>query len=124
MSKVADFVARYTAVWNEADADRRLKAIAELWASDGHYANVSEEYRGHEQVDAAIREAYEDFILKGFTFKVHEYHENHDAVRIIWHMVPAGGGDVAAVGTEFIVLDADGLIRIDYQFMDVDPAAQ
>lgn len=42
-------------------------------------------------------------------------------MRITWHMVPAGGGDVAAVGTEFIVLGPDGLIQSDYQFMDVDP---
>jgi hypothetical protein len=32
-------------------------------------------------------------------------------------MVPAGGGEVAAVGFDFIVLGDDGQIRSDYQFI-------
>jgi len=121
LSNVADVVERYKAVWNEADPDRRKKAIGELWVSDGHYANVAEEYRGHDQVHEAIHEAYVDFVEKGFAFTVHNYQVNHNALRITWHMVPAGGGDVAAVGTEFIVLDPNGHILSDHQFMDVDP---
>lgn len=108
-------------VWNEVDADRRKKAIAKLWASDGHYANVASEYRGHGRIHEAIHEAYEDFVAKGFAFTVHNYQVNHEALRITWHMVPAGGGDVAAVGTEFITLNSGGVIQSDYQFMDVDP---
>ena len=122
MSTTAEFVDRYTAVWNESDAGRRLKLITELWAEDGRYTNAEREFRGHAQVEAAVREAYDDFIVKGFTFKTHEFHEVQDAVRLVWHMVPAGGTDVVAVGTEFIVRGADGTIRIDYQFMDVNPA--
>ncbi|MBB5935662.1 6-phosphogluconate dehydrogenase (decarboxylating) [Streptomyces zagrosensis] len=83
---------------------------------------MSQEFLGHEKIVDAIDEAYEDFIAKGFAFTVHEYADNHDAVRITWHMVPAGGGPVAAVGTEYTILDKDGLIRIDDQFMVVDPA--
>ncbi|MFJ1748159.1 nuclear transport factor 2 family protein [Streptomyces sp. NPDC088116] len=123
MSTVADFVERYTDLWNESDPDRRRKAVGELWTSDGHYANVNREFLGHAQVLEAIDEAYEDFIVKGFVFTAHEYVENHGALRITWHMVPAGGGDVAAVGTEYIVRDKDGLIVTDYQFMVMEPAA-
>ncbi|MFF3545335.1 hypothetical protein ACFYXD_26210 [Streptomyces platensis] len=43
MIDIADIVDRYAEVWNEVDADRRQKAVGELWASDGHYANVTEE---------------------------------------------------------------------------------
>ncbi|MFF0630154.1 nuclear transport factor 2 family protein [Streptomyces sp. NPDC004296] len=123
MSDITDLVDRYTAVWNEADSSRRQKAIAELWADDGHYANIANEYRGHSKIHEAIHEAYEDFVAKGFAFTVHNYQVNHKALRITWHMVPSGGGDVAAVGTEFIVLGPDGLIESDYQFMDVEPAS-
>ncbi|MEU8685881.1 nuclear transport factor 2 family protein [Streptomyces sp. NPDC048611] len=124
MTNIADVVDRYTEVWNEVDTDRRQKAVGELWASDGYYANATDEYRGHRQIHEAIHEAYEDFVEKGFAFTIHNYQVNHDSARLTWHMVPAGGGDVAAVGTEFIVLGPDGLIRSDHQFMDVDPTRQ
>ena len=122
MSSVEDFVGRYAAAWNETDAGLRRKAVGELWASGGYYANVNEEFRGHDEIARAIDEAYDDFIAKGFVFTVHKHQVNHEAVRITWHMVPAGGGDVAAVGTEFIILDADGRIRTNHQYIDVDPA--
>ncbi|MCX4633993.1 nuclear transport factor 2 family protein [Streptomyces sp. RPA4-5] len=121
MSNIADIVDRYTAVWNEVDADRRRKAVGELWASDGYYANVTDEYRGRDQIQQAIHQAYKDFVEKGFAFTVRDYQVNHGSLRMTWHMVPAGGGDVAAVGTEFIVLGPDGLIQSDYQFVDVHP---
>jgi hypothetical protein len=35
-----------------------------------------------------------------------------------WNMVPARGGDPAGSGLEFLVLAADGRIRIDYQFIE------
>ena len=35
-----------------------------------------------------------------------------------WEMVRKGTGDVAGVGLEFLVLGADGRIRIDYQFIE------
>ncbi|AEY85595.1 hypothetical protein SHJG_0318 [Streptomyces hygroscopicus subsp. jinggangensis 5008] len=121
MGSSDEFVTRYAAVWNETDSGARRKAVADLWAEDGHYANVGQEYRGHEAVAQAIDEAYEDFVSKGFSFTVHSHLRNHDAIRIVWHMVPTGGGDVAAVGTEFITVDAAGRILTNYQFMDIDP---
>jgi hypothetical protein len=42
----------------------------------------------------------------------------HDVVKFNWEMVPRGGGAVAGVGLEVLVLDDDGRIRIDYQFIE------
>jgi hypothetical protein len=41
-----------------------------------------------------------------------------DTVKLAWEMVPAGGGEVAGSGVDFLVLDGDGRIRRDYQFID------
>jgi hypothetical protein len=41
-----------------------------------------------------------------------------DVVKFGWEMVPAGGGEAAAAGLEFLVLDARGRIRLDYQFIE------
>ena len=33
-------------------------------------------------------------------------------------MIPAGGGEVAGAGLEILLLDADGRITTDYQFIE------
>lgn len=48
--------------------------------------------------------------------------DHHNGVRFNWEMVPAASGAVAAVGFDFLVLGADGRIRLDYQFLDRPPA--
>jgi len=39
-------------------------------------------------------------------------------VKFNWDMVPSGGGDVAGAGLEILVLDEDGRIETDYQFIE------
>jgi hypothetical protein len=39
-------------------------------------------------------------------------------VRFGWEMVPAEGGEPAGAGVEFVILDAQGRIRFDYQFIE------
>jgi hypothetical protein len=33
-------------------------------------------------------------------------------------MVPVSGGGVTSAGVQFLVLDGDGRVRLDYQFID------
>jgi len=40
-----------------------------------------------------------------------------DVVKFHWEMV-SKGGDVAGVGLQFLLLSADGRIRVDYQFIE------
>jgi hypothetical protein len=39
-------------------------------------------------------------------------------VKFRWEMVPVGGGEPAGVGLEFVIVDADGRVRTDYQFIE------
>jgi hypothetical protein len=41
-----------------------------------------------------------------------------DVVKFNWEMVRISDGEVAGVGLEILVLDDDGRIRIDYQFIE------
>lgn len=124
MTKVADLVDRYVAVWNEPDAALRHEGIAALWAEDGAHFTPSLEARGYHALEARVAGAYEKWVkAEGFVFRsANNVETHHSGVRFNWEMVPAAGGAVAAVGFDFLVLGNDGRIRLDYQFLDQPPA--
>jgi SnoaL-like domain len=127
---------RYVEMWNEPDAERRRETIAKLWSSDAVHRleppqEVREtaaglrtyalfEVRGHDELEARVRRAYEQFVEPGqFVFRRRgDGQRVGDTAKVAWEMVPAGGGDVAGSGVDFLVLDPDGRIRLDYQFID------
>ncbi|GAA0665293.1 hypothetical protein GCM10010193_15900 [Kitasatospora atroaurantiaca] len=126
---VTDFeklVDRYIAVWNETDAESRSAQIRSLWTEDGEHVFPQAALRGYEAIEAVVTEVYEQFVTKGFKFRVGANGKpdvNNNSVRFTWEMVPAAGGDeVSMGGVDFIIVDEDGRIRYDYQFFDILPA--
>jgi hypothetical protein len=113
---------RYVALWNEPDAGARGRAIAALWAPDGVHVTAAGESSGYAAIEATVARAHDNFVGEGFTFRsVQDADGHHGTVRFHWEMVPAGGGDVAAVGFDFLILDGSGRIRADHQFIEVQP---
>jgi hypothetical protein len=126
---------RYTEVWMEPDDDRRRKAIAELWSEDAiHvlqptqevYAAAAEravnptwQVRGHDELEARVASAYEDFVASGqMTFRLRGGARRlGDAVTWSWEGV-SPDGEVLGTGLEFVTLAADGRIATDYQFVE------
>lgn len=134
---VADLVRRYVALWTEPDADRRRKAIEELWAPDGAqilqppeemqqtavslgFATPVLEARGHDALEFRVTRSYEEFIAPGeFTFRSRGNAGRLDnVVKLGWEMIPSGGGEAAGTGLDILILDEDGRIRTDYQFVE------
>jgi hypothetical protein len=111
------FVERYMAMWNEPDADRRRVFVEELWTPTAVNATATLEAVGHDEIVARVTRAYDAYVGTGeHRFEEHRpYVAHHDAVRVWWQMVRTDG-TVAAVGQEFLVLDADGRIVSDHQF--------
>jgi hypothetical protein len=127
---------RYVAVWNERDPDRRRELVADLWAPDGEHLLVPPqearkaaaemrmspvfEVRGHRELEARVTEAHERFIASGeHAFRRREDAERlRDAVKLRWEMVSTEDGSIAGVGLDFLVIDAEGRIRSDYQFIE------
>lgn len=127
---------RYAALWNEPDDDRRRAEIHDLWAADAVHAlqppteirdavrNIgfersSLQARGHDALEFRVRRAYDEFVAPGtFRFRPRPDAERlDDVVKFHWEML--GPNDVvAAVGLEILVLDADGRISRDYQFLE------
>jgi hypothetical protein len=136
-TKAAEELAdRYLALWNEPDADRRRRMIAELWMEDGrHFLQPPQEIRGlaaqpgigltaileargYEEIEARVASAYEHWVgSEGLSFRGRDDAERlGDVVKFHWEAVAKDGG-VFAVGLSFLVLTADGRIERDYTFV-------
>jgi hypothetical protein len=127
---------KYMALWNEPDAGRRRRTIAELWTEDGRHIlqppqEIREiaaqpgialtailEARGHEEIEARAASAYEHWVgSEGLTFRGRDDADRlGDVVKFHWEAV-AENGEVFAVGLNFLVLAADGRIERDYTFI-------
>jgi hypothetical protein len=123
MSNIAELVECYVSVWNEPDADARRRRIAELWTEDGVHFIPSLEARGYEAIEGRVTRAHERFVTGGgYVFRsANNAEEHHNGVRFNWEMVPAGGGEVASSGFDFLILGDDGRIVSDHQFVDQPP---
>lgn len=128
---------RYVALWNEPDAEARRTTVRELWAAEGAqilqppremlekahrvgFTNPVLEARGHQELEARVTRAYEEFVAPGqFRFRLSgDAARLREVLKFRWEMVPTGGGDPVAVGLEFLILDPHGRIRADYQFIE------
>jgi hypothetical protein len=132
----AELAQNYLALWNEPDADRRRRMIAELWTPDGrHILQPPEEIRaiaarpgialtailearGYEEIQARVASAYEHWVgSEGLSFRGRDDAERlGDVVKFHWEAVTKDG-EVFGVGLNFLVLAADGRIERDYTFV-------
>jgi len=136
LSDAQELAERYVALWNEPDAETRRKAIQELWTEDGlHLLEPPEEIvkraeeigvtatleaRGHEELVRRVTRAYDEFVAPGqFVFRRHgDVAALSNLVKLRWAMTPADGDEVLAVGIDLLLVDADGRIERDYQFIE------
>jgi hypothetical protein len=132
----AELAAKYIALWNEPDAGRRRRMIAELWTEDGtHILQPPQEIRaiaaqpglaltailaarGYEEIEARAASAYEHWVgSEGLSFRGRDDADRlGDVVKFHWEAV-AKDGELFAVGLNFLVLAADGRIERDYTFV-------
>jgi hypothetical protein len=127
---------KYVALWNEPDADRRRRMIAELWTEDGRHIlqppqeiraiaarpglaiTAILEARGYEEIEARATSAYDHWVgSEGLSFRGRDDAERlADVVKLHWEAV-AQDGTVFAVGLSFLVVAANGRIERDYTFV-------
>ena len=112
-------VARYIAIWNETDADRRRALIAKTWSDDAHYADPVFAVVGPDGIDAMVGGFRQQF--PGLTF-VHtgEIEHHHDRLRFTWDLLDASGQRQAA-GTDVAVVNEEGRLRDVAGFFDLAP---
>jgi hypothetical protein len=125
---------RYVAIWNEPDPERRRAAVKALWSDGGVQIlkppqEIREiaatlamssilESRGHEELEARVANAYEQFSAK------YEFRRSGDADRLQdvltfrWEAILRDSGEPDAGGRHVFMLDPDGRIRRDYLFVE------
>src|SRR5437867_2406823 len=119
----AELADKYVALWNEPDADRRRRTIAELWTEEGrHFLQPPQEIReiaarpgiamtamlearGYEEIEARAASAYEHWVgSEGLSFRGRDDAERlGDVVKFHWEAV-VKDGELFAVGLNFLVL--------------------
>ena len=134
--RAAELAERYLALWNEPDADRRRRTIAELWTEDGRHIlqppqeiraiaaqpgialAATLEARGHEEIEARAASAFAHWVgAEGLRFRGRDDVERlGDVVKFHWEAV-AKDGEVIAVGLCVLILAAHGRIERDYTFV-------
>jgi hypothetical protein len=132
----AELAVKYIALWNEPEADRRRRTIAELWTKNGRHIlqppqeiraiaarpglamSAILEARGHEEIEARVASAYEHWVgAEGLSFRARDDAERlGDVVKFHWEAI-AKDGETFGVGLNFLVLAADGRIERDYTFV-------
>jgi SnoaL-like domain len=113
------FVNRYIAVWNESDTDLRREGIAALWSDDGAYVDPSTEQHGYNAIETTVAKVHDEFAAKGLVFMpANTTDGHHNLVRVDWKMFSAGRGEMAASGSDFLVLRDDRRISSDYRFIN------
>ena len=114
---------RYVAVWNETDPARRRQQIAELWTPSGQHYVGARAVRGHEALESRVRESHEKNVRDGGnSFRaVQDARRLHDIVVFHWEMLGAEGETVEGTGLEFLILDGEGRILVDYMFYPAYP---
>ncbi|MGW2647469.1 nuclear transport factor 2 family protein [Streptomyces sp. NPDC001393] len=122
MSDLTTTVTRYLAIWNEADAEKRAAAIAELFTADAPYIDPLAAVEGPEGFGAVVAGARDQF--KGLSFELHgTVDAHHNQARFQWGLVTEPGAEPIAIGFDVLVTDEAGRIKAVYGFLDKVPAA-
>jgi hypothetical protein len=121
--RTTEIVARYVAVWSEPDPGSRRAAIAGLWVPDGAEFVEGTHFRGHQELDARITHAYQEFVASGgYAVTSTSDVTCHDGIVTFTIQLTTPGGEVAWAARVILFLAGGGRIREDYQ-LTVKPLA-
>ena len=121
MSDFAELAEQYIAAWNETDPSVRRALIGEIWSEDGRYLDPLAQVAGHDQIDAVIAAAQEQFA--GMTFRLAgPVDAHHDQARFGWELGPAAVPAPIA-GFDVVTTDENGKVTRVLGFLDRVPSA-
>jgi hypothetical protein len=119
MNEAQHLADRYVAAWNETDPAARRSAIESLWTRDGQHYVDTRQAIGFAALEDRISRSHEKNVsVLGHRFRaVQDARRLRNAVTFHWQMLPADSDAVLATGLEFLILNDEGCIEVDYQFV-------
>ncbi|QPC92279.1 hypothetical protein [Mesorhizobium sp. INR15] len=119
MITTEELATRYVAMWHETDAAVRRETIEDLWAPDGANYLKSAAYQGHAAIEARVAASHDKNVIQGKNrFRARPgLQVVQNGMLLTWEMLPQGSDTVLAVGLEFFVLNDEGRILSDHQFI-------
>lgn len=121
MSDPNKLVVGYLAGWNERDAERRRRFIAETWSERGSYVDAHRRGEGHAGIDAMIAEAQRQF--PGYRLGLVSKIEAHGGyIRFSWAAGGTPDAPLYLAGTDFATVAPDGRLQQVVGFVDAAPA--
>jgi hypothetical protein len=114
-----EFVQQFMELWNEPDDETRRKTVDALFAPQGANYTPTLEATGHAEIDARVKRSFDKWVATGHRFRLAPTspQAHHGALRVVWEMVKVADDEVAATGVEYLLLDEDGRILSDHQFV-------
>jgi SnoaL-like domain len=119
MNDAQQLADRYVAAWNATDPATRRDAIRNLWTEDGQHYVDTRQAVGYTALEERIRGSHNKNVLTaGNRFRaVRDARRLRNAVTFHWEMLPADSETVLATGLEVLIVNDDGRILVDYQFV-------
>lgn len=119
VNEAESFANRYLAVLREDNERVRRNRMIELWASDAVCVGEQAVTYGHTDLLNRLRDAQSAHVQKGSIFvsgKASQAH--HNFVTFRWQIENRESRAMTRSGSELIILDENGRIRVDYQFLE------
>ncbi len=122
MSNPQTLANRYVEVWNEPDPARRRAAIAELWVPEGEHYVGAREVRGYPALEERVIGSHDKWVVEAnCQFRAMPNAQRlQDVLTFGWEMRGVTG-EVRSAGLQFLRLNADDQILVDYQFIVMPP---
>lgn len=115
MTDITKLVDRYIEMWNETDAAKRRRLIAEIWTADAIYVDPVLRGEGRDGIHAMVGQVHERF--PGHSFRRTGDVDSHNGhLRFGWALAPEGGPPVVK-GVDFAAV-ADGRLASVTGFFD------
>ena len=117
---VSDTIDTYLDAYGEADADRRMQLIGQVWAADGRLLDPPLDGQGHAGISELTTVVHAHY--PGHTFRrTTAVDAHHDVARYGWELV-GPDGTVAVAGLDVAELGTDGkIVRVLGFFGDLQP---
>ena len=110
---------KYFAIWNEPKKDKRRQKIGDLWAADCVYQNDVSMKRGCEALEAEVFEMYKTCAAKELSFSPGGLSQvHHNVAKLSWTMQGNGQKYATSSGSDFLILNEDGYVRLGCRFDD------